>query len=271
MRLCLLPLLAVLVSVCGCASAGETGPPQFDHSHAILDTLLATYVEGGLVDYSALAMHRGELQDYLDSLGRLDKVEFDSFTRDQRLALLINAYNAFTLELILRNYPVESIRDIEGNWTDQIWSLAGRKLSLNDLENKIIRPDFKEPRIHFALVCAAKGCPPLLPAAYTAARLEEQLSAASQDYARDRRFNRLDPDSATLGVSKLFEWYRDDFIQAWTDVRLPEGGDTSAQYRGIIGFFLDHLDEKEVAFLRSNAVRISYMDYDWSLNDRVSD
>lgn len=267
----LLSILIVLVGLSGCAGAGETRSPQFDHSHAVLDSLLSAYVEEGSVDYRGIESRRSELLEYLESLGRLDRTDYDGFTRDQKLALLINAYNAFTLELILRHYPVASIQEIDGNWTDQIWPLAGDTLSLNGLENEIIRPEFKEPRIHFALVCAARGCPPLQPAAYTAEKLEEQLASASRGFARDRLFNRLDKESSTLRVSKLFEWYVVDFTSLGTELRLPEESDGSAEHRGVIGFFIEHLDMEEAAFLEENAVRISYLNYDWNLNDRFID
>jgi hypothetical protein len=240
---------------------------SFEHTHTLLDELLARHVKDGRVDYTGLEADRQQLQNYLALVGEVSENEFHEFTQNQQLAFLINAYNAFTLELIVQHYPVVSIRDIPGNWTEPQWSLLGRQFNLNDIENKIIRPRYHEPRIHFALVCAANGCPPLQSEAYLAARLPDQLAAVSREYARDSRFNHLDEKSATLFVSKIFEWYQQDFVAMWGETELPENSEASAEHRGVVGFFLTHLEEEVADFLRRKAVTIRYLEYDWGLND----
>jgi len=247
--------------------ASPLAADSFDHTHALLNELLVRHVSDGRVNYKDLAEDRQQLQNYLTVLGEVSNDDFHIFTHNQQLALLINAYNAFTLELILRHYPVASIQDIPGNWTEPLWFLLGRNFNLNDIENKIIRPRYHEPRIHFALVCAANGCPPLQSEAYIADKLEEQLAAVSRSYARDRSFNRLDKKSATLYVSKIFEWYQDDFIAAWGETELPKNSDSSLSHRGVVGFFLAQLKENEADFLRRQPVTIRYLEYDWGLND----
>ncbi len=245
---------------------------DFDHSHAVLDGLLREFVRDGRVDYAGLRERRLDLQDYLATLGILDEQVFQKdFSRAQQLALLINAYNAFTLELILEHYPVASIQDIPGNWTEPRWLLLGRKMNLNDIENKVIRPRFGEPRIHFALVCAAKSCPPLRAEAYVADRLEEQLAEATHLFTRDPRANRLDMASATLQVSRIFEWYARDFAAIWGETEVPRGSDTSAEHRGVVGFFMAQLRPAEADFLRRQPVTLQYLEYDWDLNDRPVD
>lgn len=252
-------------------AASATGP-VFDHEHTALDTLLAAFVVDGAVDYAGLQNHRTELQAYLATLNQQDEKRFhQDFTREQQLAFLINAYNAFTLELILEHYPVASIQDIPGNWTAPRFRLFGRKLSLNDLENKVIRPRYGETRIHFALVCAARSCPPLRSEAYVAGRLEEQLASAARDFARDRSANRLDKETATLYVSKLFEWYPQDFAATWGQTELPPGSVDSADHRGVVGFFRAHLTEDQATYLQHNPVIVQYLDYDWDLNARPTD
>jgi len=246
--------------------------PVFDHEHTALDTLLVAFVVDGAVDYAGLQNHRTELQTYLATLNEQDEKRFhQEFTRDQQLAFLINAYNAFTLELILEHYPVASIQDIPGNWTEPRCRLFGRKLSLNDLENKIIRPRYGEPRIHFALVCAARSCPPLRSEAYLAGRLAEQLASAARDFARDRSANRLDMESATLYVSKLFEWYPQDFAATWGQTELPPGSVDSADHRGVVGFFSAHLTEDQATYLLHNSVTLQFLEFDWDLNARPAD
>ena len=140
--------------------------PKMDHS--AFDALLADYVDdGGLVDYEGLGGQADELNAYLDFLGQAPFAELD---RDEKLALLINAYNAFTLRLMLDHPKVQSIQDIpaEQQWDDVRWNVAGETHSLKQIEHELIRPNFIEPRIHWAVVCAAIGCPPLRNEAYTA-------------------------------------------------------------------------------------------------------
>jgi hypothetical protein len=228
-------------------------------------------VDTGRVDYRGLLLNQDKLLEYLAGLSEVSEKLFASFSRQQQLALLINAYNGFTLALILENYPVASIQDIEGNWTETRWRLLGQDYSLNQIENQIIRPRFDEPRIHFALVCAARGCPPLRSEAYTATKLEAQLAAAARSFARDRNFNRLDTASGTLYVSKIFEWYQSDFAELGGEIELPAEGDLAPGLRGVIGFFISHLEPGEAEFLKSKAVKTSYLDYDWRLNAQVKD
>ena len=254
------------------SATGTASATTFDQSHAVLNGLLAAYVTDGRVDYVGLNQNRDQLQAYLVALGSLSDLVFrKEFSRTQQLALLINAYNAFTLELILHNYPVASIQDIPGNWTEAKWLLLGRKTNLNDLENKLIRPRFGEPRIHFALVCAANGCPPLRAEAYVADRLDDQLAAATRGYARNQRFNRLDKTTATLYVSKIFEWYEEDFVAGWGDSKLPRDHIDSPGHHGVVGFFLAQLEEDEANFLTTMPVKIQYLDYDWGLNEIHTD
>lgn len=155
------------------------------------DALLRTQVDAdGLVDYAGLKDAHAELDAYIRSLAA---APFEQLGRDEKLALLINAYNAFTLRLVLDHWPLASIRHIPGKrrWDAPRWRLAGETLSLNQIENERIRPRFKEPRIHFALVCAARGCPPLRAEAYTGARLSAQLADQARRVHSDGRWLRF--------------------------------------------------------------------------------
>lgn len=250
--------------------AGAT-PEVFDQSHGLLDRLLQRHTTEGLMNYRDLLEDRELLRTYLGTLGELSPEAFASFTPDERLALYINAYNAFTLELILHHYPVASIRDIPDNWTEPRWLLLGRKISLDDLENVLIRGEFAEPRIHGALVCASLGCPALRAEAFTGEKLQEQLASAARDYARGAVGGRLDRKQATLHVSKVFEWFADDFAAVWGRTDLPAGSDGSALHRAVVGFFIAHLPADEAAYLKSNAVTLAYIEYDWRLNDATSE
>lgn len=237
------------------AYAPKPDGPTFDHS--TFDRLLARYVdEEGWVDYAALkARDRDALQAYIEELGEAD---FEALGRDEKLALLINAYNAFTLELILEHWDdgrLESIRDIPSSkrWDHERWRVGENVWSLNQIEHEQIRPKFKEPRIYWVVVCAAVGCPPLRPEAYVGDRIEEQLHDQGRLVHSGDRWFRYDRDSGIVHLTKLYEWYKDDYVQI-------DGGvlEHAAQYMPELREDLD----------ADNAPSIRWLDYDWALNHR---
>lgn len=221
--------------------------------HQVLDDLLKAHVDKGRIDYAGLKRKEQRLKAYLDALAAL-KVEDHS--RDQLLAMYINAYNAATLKLILEYYPgLKSIKEIPSSrrWKDARWQVAGQTLSLDALEHEVLRAKFTEPRIHFAIVCASVGCPDLRPEAYTGDRIEQQLQdQARQFHARPRNF-RWDEPSRTLYLSAIYEWFSDDFEQ-------PGGS--------VIAYATRFADAPtaEAITRQADNVKIKYLDYDWSLN-----
>jgi hypothetical protein len=226
--------------------APRPGGPRFDHS--AFDRLLRAHVDpDGWVDHRALADDRETLQRYLAAVA---ESPLDALGRDEKLALLINAYNAATLELILEHFPVASIRDIPAadRWQARRWVVGGRTLSLDEIEHQEIRPHFIEPRIHFVLVCAAVGCPPLRPEAYTARTLEQQLEEQTRYVHRHETWAKWDPQSNTLSLTPLYQWYAGDFEQV-------AGSVTAYAAR-----YLPGLAPEARPTLR-------WLDYDWSLND----
>jgi hypothetical protein len=223
----------------------------FDHSR--LDTLLRAQVDAdGLVDYAALAREGSALDAYLASLA---SAPFAEMGRDEKLALLVNAYNAFTLRLILDHWPVASIKDIPSGkrWDDRRFRLAGETLSLNQVEHERIRPRFREPRIHFALVCAARSCPPLRAEAYVGARLEAQLADQARRVHTDGRWLRFDPASGTLHLTRLYDWYGSDFLQAAPSVEK---------------YVAAHELSVRAALGAGQKLKVRWLPYDWSLNRR---
>ena len=169
---------------------------------------------------SASRADRDQLADYLGQLAAVSSREFQQWSRADRLAFLINTYNAWTVELILTEYPdISSIRDLgslfRSPWSRRFVSLFGEMVSLDHIEHELIRgPDgFQEPRIHFAVNCASVGCPALRQEAYVGDRLESQLEDATGRFLADRSRNRLDGD--VLRVSEIFDWYEEDFEQGW--------------------------------------------------------
>ena len=237
------------------------GDPQspFDHEHRSWTAILAPYVRDGSVDYRGLADH-GEpaLNAYLRGLSAASPAESD-WTREERLAFWINAYNAFTIRLILDHYPLASIRSIGflplAAFRTQFIPLgaAHASISLNVIENKILRKQFQDARIHFAIVCASRSCPALRSEAYRSSVIDQQLDAAARAFLDDRSKNRWEPPSRTLYLSSIFKWFRDDFER--------EG-------KTLPAFVARYLGQPDAAALNDGKVRVAFLDYDWSLNGR---
>ena len=183
--------------------------------------------------------------------------------RDARLAFLINAYNAFTVELILRQTPrPDSIRDIgsifRGPWKQRFFTLLGEERTLDELEHEMIRgnPDLLDPRIHFAVNCASVGCPALRPEAYTGERLDAQLADSTRRFLSDRRRNRYDAEAGVLRVSSIFDWYQEDFEDSAGGL-----GDYLLQYADALA-----LPAEARRNLEAGDLPVRFLDYDWSLN-----
>jgi hypothetical protein len=220
------------------------GGVDFDiHNHHTWDQVLKKMVtEKGEVDYQGIMNDRKELDQYLTELAA-HPVE-DTWSRSQKLAYWINAYNAFTVVLIVNNYPVNSIRDIDRPWEKKFISLGGESYSLNQIEHDIIRPKFKEPRIHFAVVCAAVSCPKLLNKAYLPETLDQQLDDQTRYFINQSGKNLISKDRVEL--SQLFKWYGKDFRQT--------------------GSIIEYLNQYSEVQIDARA-KMSFAKYDWSLNE----
>ena len=232
---------------------GQVTAPPFDHS--TFDALLKKHVNvDGWVDYDGLHGDSVRLDEYLGAVAR---APFDTMSRDEKLALLINAYNASTLRLILDFHPVKSIKNIPTakRWDHQRWVVGGHTLSLNDIEHKQIRPKFDEPRIHFALVCAAVGCPKLRNEAYDAGRIDAQLDDQMRYAHEHDRWLRFDADRAVLRLTKLYDWYGSDFTQTGMTVQ-----QYAAQYSAPLKQALDE----------GRRIKVRWLDYSWVLNSRAN-
>ncbi len=231
----------------------------FDHH--VFDALLSRHVDAdGWVDYKAMADDPAPLDAYIVSLA---DAPFDRFGRDEKLAYLINGYNAFTLRLILDHYPVESIKDIPGakRWDAVRWELAAGVsggtsgngvYSLSQIEHELIRPKFVEPRVHFALVCAAYSCPKLRNQAYVGERLEEQLADQTAYTHGHARWFRFDQAGDTVYLTALYKWYGSDF-EAVAD--------------GVLDYVAGHVPALRTAMDSGSEPEVRWLDYDWKLND----
>jgi hypothetical protein len=226
--------------------------------HEPFTALLRDHVRNDRVDYDAFA-RAPEFQAYLQALA---SARPGSMSKDHRLAFWINVYNAYTIQLINHHQERVSIRNInmflglvkgKGPWKEEIVRAAGRTLTLDDVEHKIIRVEFKEPRIHMALVCGAVSCPPLRPEAYEGPRLDEQLHDQVRTFLRDRQVaNRLDLGNQIIHLSPIFDWYRKDF------------GKSDAAILKFVAPYFEGVGERS-AFAKGQ-LKIEFTDYDWSLN-----
>ncbi len=234
----------------------------FDHQHQPWTELLQAHVRDGVVDYAGL--HRDDaplLRHYLAQLEATCRDDHATWTRDQKLAFWINAYNAYTIRLILDHYPTDSIRSI--GWLPgaafrqqfiPMQKLRGALLSLQTIEDEILRTELAEPRIHFAIVCASRSCPALASVAFTADTLDAQLDAAARGFLADSTKNRWNPTPRTLELSAIFQWFRADFEKAAGSV---------------IAFVGRYVEPAVAAGIREPGVEIRFLPYDWSLNGRA--
>lgn len=234
---------------------------EFDHSDwgALLQSHVRLDANGhaSTVDYAGFKRQRTALGNYLSSLEQVSQSTFDTWPKAEQLAFLINAYNAWTIELVLTGYPkIESIKDLgsffSSPWSKEIAPLLGETRSLDDIEHGLIRGSgrYNEPRIHFAVNCASIGCPALLPEAFSGAALEDQLDRATRGFLSDKSRNRFIDDR--LEVSSIFKWYRDDF--------------EVAPYGSLAAYLLTYADELGADKSTSKKVSIRFLNYDWKLN-----
>ncbi|EON77658.1 Uncharacterized protein DUF547 [Lunatimonas lonarensis] len=236
---------------CGTSSLGMKGtnPP----SHQIFDGLLKEHVrQDGTVDYPGFIRNKDLLVSYLDLLST-HPPDRSSWSIDEQLAYWINAYNAFTVKLIIDHYPVKTIQDIGPKlniplintvWHLEFFSIGGKKASLDEIEHKILRKEFDEPRIHFAINCASFSCPLLANEAYVADKLEAQLERAARRFINDPERNRIQKEKAEL--SELFSWFKGDFTKS-----------------GSLGAYLNRYSQVKM----SERAKINYIPYDWRLNE----
>lgn len=228
--------------------AGGTG--TFDHS--VWSSLLAGGTRDGFVDYAYIASRAADLAGYRAALASAD---LGSLAPAELEALLLNAYNALTVQSILDDPHVSSIRDIDGVWTSRTWDVGGHALTLDNIEHNLLRPFFRDPRIHFAVNCASRSCAPLPPWAFAGPELDAQLEERARSFLQDPA--NVSIDGATLRLSRYFDWYGDDFVaEGW-----------SPRAESIPGFIARYATPDVRTAIESNPdIGIAFDEYDWSLN-----
>ncbi|MBL8329494.1 MAG: DUF547 domain-containing protein [Rubrivivax sp.] len=265
--------LQAVAAACAAAWLPSLQAQTFDHSHAAWTALLRRHLrvqrggQASQLHYAGMAAARAELKAYLDSLSAVSAASFAGWSKAQRQAFLINAYNAFTVELILTRYPdLKSIKDLgsllQSPWKPRWVPLLGSKVSLDEIEHQMLRKrgDYDDPRVHFGVNCASIGCPALREEAFVAERLEVQLDEQTVRFMSDRSRNRWNAQRQRLELSKIFDWFGEDF-------RLGHRGISS-----LAAFAARHADSladtpAERERIRAGGVDISFTDYDWALND----
>lgn len=255
-----LHLWFAFLAVVAVGNSASLATETFDHNHAVFDRVLKQHVREGTVSYAALKADPAPLAAYLDQLAGVSRSDFDVWAEPQRLAFLINLYNATTLKLIVDHYPVKSIRSIGwvpgSAWKQDTVRAFGRTFPLDELEHGIIRQEYHDARVHFALVCAARGCPPLRAEAFVGSRLDEQLTEQGRAFFRQTTKNRVESTGHVVQLSPIFKWFHEDF---------------ETQAGSILKFIEPFWPEQARQTLASGGeFEIRYTDYDWSLNDRVT-
>lgn len=245
----------------------------FDTTHAAWTALLRKHVRllrGGQatqVAYASMAADHAALKAYLDGLSAVTPAAFGGWAKADRQAFLTNAYNAFTVELILTKYPdLKSIKDLgqffSSPWKPKWIPLLGGKVSLDDIEHAMLRKrsDYDDPRVHFAVNCASIGCPALREEAFVGARLDAQMDEQALRFMSDRTRNRYNAQRGRLELSKIFDWYGEDF-------RLGHRG--IASLAAFAGRYAEQLADTPAdrERIRAGSVDIAFLDYDWALND----
>jgi hypothetical protein len=245
--------LLILLILFSCQSpvvgmAGSTPP-----SHQLWNELLKSNVKpDGLVDYKGFIREKPKLEKYLKLLSE-NAPDRKTWSKNEQLAYWINVYNAFTVKLIVDFYPTKSIRDlgprikiplIKDVWHYKFFKIAGVEMSLDEVEHSILRKEFEEPRIHFAINCASVSCPPLLNEAFVVANLENQLTRVATAFINDPTRNKISSQSAQL--SSIFSWFKGDFTKK--------------------GTLIEFLNRYAKVKLSPNS-RITFMEYNWNLNE----
>jgi len=238
---------------------------EFDQEHTAWTAVLRAHVHGGSFDYAALKKDPQAFEAYLATIDAVTPEELASWTREQRFAFWLNAYNAHTIQKVIDNYPLKSIRDLDGLlglnsvFDSRFIDMPkldpegkGRKLSLNDIENEILRKRFEDARVHASINCASKSCPNLRNEAFVADRLDDQLDDQMRRFVADTTKNRFGEERSR--VSEIFKWFKDDFVRDAGDVR---------------AFIARFASPENAEFVREST--LEYLSYDWSLNDVAKD
>lgn len=261
-----------LVAVLALLAPGAARADLFS-SYAVV--LKARVDDHGLVDYAGLKADRAGLDAFVESIAALPPAEYEAWPAEDRLAFWLNAYNALTLRLIIDNYPVarapgrdrypaSSIQQIPDAWSRPRYTVMGQVRSLDEIEHQIIRAQFHEPRVHLALVCAALSCPPLRREPYRGAGLGAQLDDQGRRFFSDLRNLQVDREKNEVFVSRILEWFADDFAPGV----LEEKGQPAAKRHAVTTAAGPYVKDDIREYLAGEKFTLDYFEYDWTLNEQ---
>lgn len=232
----------------------------------------------GMVNYKKLKAAPQRLNALITAMSKVDQKSYERWNKEEKIALWLNAYNAFTLKALINNYPIKSsffrsriypknsIRQIPGVWSKIKFNVMGRDLTLGHIEHEILRKKFNEPRIHMAMVCAAMGCPPLLNKPYTGQRLNEQLDERSLRFLANPAKLKIDRIAGVVYLSPIFKWFKGDFVNKYaSDKNISSHG---KEMSAVLNFIAGHLEKPDRDYLLAGDFKINYLKYDWSLNEQ---
>ncbi len=276
--LVLLPAIAILTGCAGSvpftqaqdnnsqvesSAIASAKPFNYDDYAAVLKTYVS---DRGLVDYKGLQANRQQLDAFNAAFAAVAPSTYSSWDEKQQIAFWINAYNAFTLQSIVDQNPLKkSIRDIPGVWKWRKFKIAGQSKTLDNIEHNTLRVDFNEPRIHVALVCAAISCPPLRNEPYRAEKLDAQLDDQVRKFLNSPHGFRIDQKEGRVYLSSIFKWFGKDWKQSYSAEDKFTG---NASERAVLNFVSNYLSPQDREYLAQGDYKISYLNYDWSLNQQ---
>ncbi|MFC1489682.1 DUF547 domain-containing protein [Candidatus Latescibacterota bacterium] len=270
-------LIVLLASPCVSQELLPKNVVLFGEKYA---AILTQYVnDSGMVDYGNLKRDKSGIGDAASALSGIAKNEYNLLSENNKIAFLINTYNFLTIKVIIDNYPIKSsftkslifpknsIRQISGVWDDILFSVLGEMMSLNHIEHEILRVEFNEPGIHLALVCAAMGCPPLRNKPYDGEKLDAQIADQARKFVSDRNKFTIDKQKKTVHLSSIFKWYGGDFTKQYgTETRFKSH---DKDVRAVLNYLVPYVLPDDKTFLLNESYKISYLDYDWTLNTQV--
>jgi len=242
-------------------------------------TVLKTVVdENAMINYRKLKAQPQQLKAFVSALGKLDRSRYDKWSKKDKIAFWLNAYNGLTLKVIIDNYPIKSsflksriypknsIRQISGVWDKITFRVMGRNLTLEHIEHKILRANYNEPGIHMAMVCAAMGCPPLRNEPYTGAKLDEQLDDQTRRFLGHSAKFKINRGEGRLYLSPIFKWFAADFVKKYAPGK--NIGRHNKEMSSVLNYIAPFLSEMKKKYVLAGKYKIKYLDYDWSLNEQ---
>lgn len=277
-----LVLVSLLLPLSAASALGQSIHAKFGvvfRDKEFGDVLSAFVDDQGMVDYKGLKASDAQFQSYLIDIAGLYTDEYDGWEKERQFVFWINTYNALTLKVILDHYPIKSnwkakllypvgIRHIPGAWKEITHTIKGEQYTLDQIEHEILREQFKDPRIHVALVCAAMGCPPLRNEFFDVEKIDQQLDDQIRDFIANPSKFKIDHNAHVVHLSSIFKWFGEDFLAGYGDKPSVPWG--SPEEKAVMAYLKPFLSDQDWTSLKDGTYEVKYLDYDWALNEQGS-